>query len=188
MKSTAVNFIDRCKNVWSLNARVFVSAVDIVRNMLDESLDLVDCHELESVDGVTVVKCDQTLGINGAVIAANAKDPFGRPVVFVDNFFETLSPVSQEFVLWHEVGHTRDADLVTKPFVVSQLGRVLLSQKGKIAREEVFADDYAVARMGAEKSVFALNELLALTSSFMLFGCDREMKLRLDRIQAQRKI
>ena len=90
--------------------------------------------------------------------------------------------------MWHEVGHSKDPDIEVIGFAAQQWNRTLQSWKGEIVREEVFADDYAVAQIGVERSVHALNELLVFASSYSVTGCAHEVKLRLDRIQAGRRI
>lgn len=188
MKTTNINFINRCKNILSVEVRVFTSASAIIRTMRDESLNLVEYTELEDFAGVSVVKSEQTLGMVEAMTAAVANDIFGNPIIFVDNFFEMLSPETQEFILWHEVGHTKDEQRVPDRLVVNKLKRIALSLKGEVTREEAFADDYAVSMVGVERAVFALNEYLAFMSAYSFSGCDKEMQLRIDRIQATRRI
>lgn len=188
MKTTKINLISRCKNIVFIETRAAAAGVAIVREMLDESLGLVEYQELPDFDGISVVKSEQSMGLAEALVAAMTRDLFGRPVIYVDNFFAALSPLAQEFVLWHEVGHIRDTDMMLKPFFVRQWERRLQLLKGEVTREEAFADDYAIARVGTEKAVFAMNELLAFSSAYRLSGTDGEMQLRLDRIQAQRKI
>ena len=188
MKTLPTNLIDRIQNIVSLNVRVFASVTAIARTMIDESLDLVEFQELPALEGITIVKSEQMLGMNGGIVAATAKDFLGRPMVCVDDFFETLSPITQQFILFHEVGHIKNPDQDWKPFVVNQLERRVLLLKGELSPDECFADDYAVAKMGAAAGVFALNEVMKLTSACHLSGTDGEMQLRLDRIQALRKI
>jgi len=188
MQTTNLNTISRIKNNLRLHVRIVTSASDIIRTMKDESLNLVEYQVMESFEGITVVKSEQTLGVLGAAVACVTYDMFGDRIIYVDSFFEALSPDAQEFVLWHEVGHTKDAELVPAHLLVGQVRRRVSLLRGEVSREEAFADDYAASKMGSDRAVYALNELLLFSSSLKVLGTDAEVKLRIDRIQAGRRI
>ena len=184
--TTNINTINRIKKSVALNIRT-LKAAKVVRKAKEENnASLIPYENLEPFNGMPVIKSEMALASMGVVAVVVIRDIFGDHTIYVDDFFDELSDNAKEFAMWHEVGHTKDPDIEVIGFAAQQWNRILQSWKGEIVREEVFADDYAVAQIGVERSVHALNELLALLH--LISGCAHEVKLRLDRIQAGRRI
>lgn len=188
MQTTNLNTISRIKKAFSLEARTLSAVKVVLRAKKENDASLVPYENLAPFAGISVIKSEMALASMGAVVAVVTNDMFGDPVIYVDDFFDGLSSNTQEFIMWHEIGHTKDKDIAVTNFVVGQMSRRILAMKGVVTREETFADDYALSMLGPDKTAHALNELLYFTSAYSVSGCNREVKLRLDRIQAVRRI
>lgn len=104
------------------------------------------------------------------VLASNAY------YLVIDKHFYQLSPETQDFILYHEMGHiiNKDLEKEEKCTLLKSLGRLLLSIFfTKIKQEEIQADLHAVSVVGIDKSINALKELNGYVKG------NKELKLRI---------
>lgn len=114
---------------------------------------VVMTHNMNEINenGFIFEKNSFTVAQAGCAIALCRKyswGDFATPVITVDTLFGKLSAKSQEFIVYHEIGHFVNGDL-----------------DGYMERNddaEMAADEYAVSKCGKENAIKALEETLNL--------------------------
>lgn len=156
-----VSFVQAVKSSYKLNAGlVKIKTSDI----------------LYTVEDIPVVYKNDAVWGSSSLVACAGKAGISD-VIFVDDYFLSLSEEVKLFVLYHEIGH-----IVNKHNETIKNGTLYNSSRiFKLSEKEIEADEFAVKNLGSKTCINGLKYLFNnLPTSYF---SKREIKKRLDIIE-----
>lgn len=84
--------------------------------------------------------------------------------IYVGQQFMKLSELGQDFVLYHEIGHSKYGHNKTEPKMnkLYKIKRKIFGKLGLVVKEEILADRYAAKMLGKENALEAIYETIEM--------------------------